>query len=118
MVEIIKLNTIEQWEELKNNTTAQNELLIFKYSPVCPISSMVEGDLSAWLSALPDDYNLKCLKLNVIEAKEVSLKISADLNIKHQSPQVIWLTGDLKVKWHGSHYDINKSKLKANQSNG
>ena len=116
MAETINLNTIEQWEELKKNITPECELLIFKFSPVCPISSMVEGDLNSWLSALPEDYNLKCLKLNVIEAKEVSLKIADEFNIKHQSPQVIWLTGDLKVKWYGSHYDINKSKLKANQS--
>ena len=118
MAEIIKLNTVEQWEQLKKDVTAQSELLIFKYSPVCPISSMVEGDLNSWFSGLPEDYKLKCAKLDVVEAKEVSLKIAADLNIKHESPQAIWLTGNLDVKWYGSHYDINKNKLKANQGKG
>ncbi len=114
MTEIINLNTIEQWEELKKDLAPPNELLIFKFSPACPISSRVEIGLDTWLSGLPEDYNLKCVKVDVIEAKEVSLKIAADLNIKHESPQAIWLTGDLKVKWFGSHYDINKHTLKAN----
>jgi bacillithiol system protein YtxJ len=114
MAVVIKLNTIEQWEKLKKDIIPPDELLIFKFSPVCPISSRVEDYLNTWLSELPEDYKLKCAKVDVIEAKEVSLKIAADLNIEHESPQAIWLTGDLKVKWYGSHYDINKNKLKAN----
>jgi bacillithiol system protein YtxJ len=116
MPEVINLNTIEQWEEIKKSLTAENELIIFKFSPVCPISSMVQDDLHSWLSSLPEDYKLICANLNVVEAKDVSLKIADEFDIQHQSPQIIWLTGDLKVKWHGSHYDINKSKLKANQA--
>jgi bacillithiol system protein YtxJ len=110
MAEIINLNSLEQWEDLKKDI---KELLIFKYSPVCPISSVVDGDLESWVAALPEESKLICARLNVIESKEVSLKVAADLNIKHQSPQLIWLTGGLHVKWHGSHYDITKSKLTA-----
>jgi bacillithiol system protein YtxJ len=113
MAEVIILNSIEGWEQLKKEITPGEELLIFKFSPVCPISSMVEGELNTWLSGLPEDYNLKFAKLDVVESKEVSTKVAADLEIKHESPQVIWLTGGLKIKWCGSHYDINKNKLKA-----
>jgi bacillithiol system protein YtxJ len=114
MTEVINLNSIELWEELKKNTAPPWELLIFKFSTVCPISSSVEDDLNTWLSELPKDYYLKFAKLDVVQSKEVSAKIAEDLNIKHESPQAIWLTGDSKVKWTGSHYDINKNKLKAN----
>ena len=114
MTEVIKLDSIERWEELKKNLTPPGELLIFKFSPACPISSMVEGDLNTWLTQLPEDYNLIIAKLDVVESKEVSTKVAADLGIKHESPQAIWLTGDFKVKWHGSHYEINRNKLKAN----
>jgi len=115
MAEVVKLSSLEQWEKLKKDIAPKSELLIFKYSPVCPISSMVEDDLNSWLSALPEDYKLTCAKLDVVESNEVSLKIAADLNIIHESPQLIWLTGELKVKWYGNHYDINKRKLKENQ---
>jgi bacillithiol system protein YtxJ len=118
MVEVINLESLEQWEELKKDIALQGELIIFKYSPVCPISSMVEDDLNSWLQGLPQDYELKCAKLNVVESKEVSVKIADDLKIKHESPQLIWLTKGLHVKWSGSHYDINKNKLKANFNNG
>lgn len=113
MAEMIKLDSLEMWEELKKDVSSEKELLVFKYSPVCPISSVVNGDLKLWISALPEVSKLICARLNVIESKEVSLKIAADLNIKHESPQLIWLTGGLHVKWFGSHYDITKSKLTA-----
>jgi bacillithiol system protein YtxJ len=113
MAEVIILNSIEGWEQLKKENNLGEELIIFKYSPVCPISSMVEGDLNTWLSGLPEDFKLKIAKLDVVESKEVSNKVAADLEIKHESPQVIWLTEDLKIKWCGSHYDITKNRLKA-----
>jgi bacillithiol system protein YtxJ len=112
MAEIINLDSVELWEALKKNTTSTGELLIFKYSPVCPISSIVEDDLNTWLSDLPESYNLKLAKLDVVASKEVSTKVAEDLSIKHESPQAIWLTVDFKVRWCGSHYDINKNKLK------
>ena len=118
MADTIKLESIEQWEGLKKDIASEGELIIFKYSPVCPISSMVEDDLNLWLQGLPQDYVLKCAKLNVVESKEVSLKIADDLKIKHESPQLIWLTAGFQVKWTGSHYDINKNKLKANFNKG
>ena len=118
MAEVIKLESLDQWEELKKEFSSQGELIIFKYSPVCPISSMVEDDLNSWLKGLPQDYVLKCAKLDVIESKEVSVKIADDLKIKHESPQLIWLTAGLEVKWSASHYDINKNKLKANFNKG
>ena len=111
MIETIKLNTVEQWEALKSELAPPSELMIFKYSPVCSISSVVEDDLDSWLSGLPENTNIKCAKLDVIEAKAVSSKIAAELNVKHESPQLIWLTGDLKIKWTASHYDITKTQL-------
>ncbi len=115
MQDIIELRNIDQWEKLRNNLTEKEELVIFKFSPVCSISAMVEEDFSSWRSNLEDNSNLKIAKVNVIDKREVSLKIAADLQVLHQSPQVIWIDGNSKIKWTASHFDISKDSLKAHQ---
>ena len=115
MQKIIELKNIEHWETLRKSLTLEDELVIFKFSPVCSISSMVEEDFFTWQSSLSGKPNLKFAKVNVIDKREVSRKIADDLQVLHQSPQVIWLNGNSEVKWTASHFDINKESLKAHQ---
>ena len=113
MNSIIKLNTIDDWEEIKKNTSGKEELVIFKYSPVCSVSALVEDDFDLWYSKLPEGSNLKCVKVNVISARQVSAQIAEELKIRHQSPQLIWLTKNSEIKWQANHYDITKAGLAA-----
>ncbi len=113
MKDIKRLKNIEQWEELRKNLSPSDELLIFKYSPVCSISSMVEEDFNLWYSKLPEESKLQCVKIDVVDARDVSKKIEADLKVQHQSPQVIWIKGNSNVKWSASHFDITTEELKS-----
>ncbi len=113
MNSIVKLKNVEQWEEIRNELSPADELIIFKYSPVCSISAMVEQDFNLWYSKLPDESKLKFVKVNVIEAKDVSRKIAEDLEVKHESPQLIWLKNKSEIKWAASHFDITIDELKA-----
>ncbi len=113
MQDIIELKNIEQWEELRKNLSQKDELVIFKFSPLCSISSMVEQDFTTWRSSLTDDSNLKFAKVNVINRRDVSRKIADDLEVLHQSPQVIWMSKNSEVKWTASHLDISKESLTA-----
>jgi len=115
MTEIIELKNIEQWENLRKDLAFDGELVIFKFSPICSISSMVEEDFTLWSSSMEEDKRIKLAKVNVIDEREVSRKIAEDLKVQHQSPQVIWLNGNSKVKWSASHFDITKESLKAHQ---
>ena len=117
MSSIVKLNTIEEWEKLKKDSAEKTELIIFKYSPICAISSSVEDDFNSWFVNLGEDVNIKCAKVDVIEARPVSQLIAKELEIQHQSPQLIWLNKDTKVKWSASHYEINRSQLSAQLNN-
>jgi len=47
----------------------------------------------------------------VILSRTLSGTIEKDLNTIHQSPQIIWLDKDMKVKYHASHYDITEDEL-------
>ena len=49
--------------------------------------------------------------MNVIFSKSLSRRIPKDLEVVHESPQVIWLDREMKVKFHASRYDINEEEL-------
>jgi len=116
-MESIEIKSIKEWEDLKCNSTEKNELIIFKYSPICGISSSVEDDFNSWFQNIDEKIKIKCAKVDVISSKFLSQAIAKELKIEHQSPQLIWLDMEAKVKWFASHYDINKSQLAA-QLNG
>jgi bacillithiol system protein YtxJ len=116
-MELIEIKKIDEWEELKKETAEKKELIIFKYSPICGISSSVEDDFNSWYQNIDENIKIKCAKVDVISARSLSQLIAKELKIEHQSPQLIWLDKETNVKWFASHYDINKSQLSA-QLNG
>ncbi len=114
MKKIEQLNSIEKWESFKNKSLGKNESIIFKFSPVCPISSSVEQMFDRWTSELDESMNIEIAKVDVIGARELSRYLASDLDIKHESPQLLWLDKEGNVKWHESHYDITQEELQSN----
>ncbi len=107
----IELRTIKDWEDFNQNKDGSFDTIIFKYSPICPISISVEGMFDEWLSNLSGEIKLNCIKINVLTSRQLSRKIAEDIKIKHESPQLIWLTSEGELKWTDSHYSITESKL-------
>jgi monothiol bacilliredoxin len=111
MDDILELKNIKDWKKFKKKLSDGCESIIFKFSPICPISESVGTDFFEWYNGLPEDKKIKCVRINVIDSGDVSRKIAHDLYIMHQSPQIIWLDENGKVKWEASHSDINKKSL-------
>ncbi|MHB1688511.1 MAG: bacillithiol system redox-active protein YtxJ [Ignavibacteriaceae bacterium] len=112
MTNIKELKTVEEWDQLKKESLSKTDLVIFKYSPYCSISAVAEENFDSWTSSLKEDSKINFRKVNVISERPVSQHIAKDLGIVHQSPQIIWLDKNLKVKWNASHYQITESALK------
>lgn len=112
MQQIDRLQTIAEWEEYKQNIPKQG-LLIFKFSPRCSISRSVERGFDVWCENLVADTAPRCVKVNVVGARELSQHLAKELNIRHKSPQAIWLTPDREVHWQASHRAINSGALNA-----
>ncbi|GMR25080.1 MAG: bacillithiol system redox-active protein YtxJ [Ignavibacteria bacterium] len=109
---IRKLKDKKGWEELINIFPNDNEIIIYKHSPICPLSHSVNLILKGWSkSQIQKKNKLKIFKINVILSRTLSGTIEKDLNIIHQSPQIIWLDKNMKVKYHASHYDITEDEL-------
>ncbi|MDX1908811.1 MAG: bacillithiol system redox-active protein YtxJ [Bacteroidia bacterium] len=82
--------------------------LIFKHSTQCGTSAMVfdmlEGAVPE-LVAVADLYYL-----DLLAYRPVSNQVAQELNIPHQSPQVIMIQGGVPV-YHASHMAIHPRKL-------
>ena len=104
------LLTAQDWETCQQ-AIPQGGLLIFKFSPRCPISRGVEHDFDDWCAQLPADTALRCVKVNVVETRELSQQISQELHVWHESPQAIWLAPDRQVRWDASHRAISPQAL-------
>lgn len=79
-------------------------VLIFKHSPRCGISSMV---LNQFKNQIPSDTKAKFYLLNVIQNRDFSSQLAKDLNVVHESPQLIVLK-DAQVINESSHSAINR----------
>ena len=96
----------------KDNITENT--LLFKFSPFCGVSFSVEKKFDKWIDELPEEINLSYAKLNVITSRVLSREIAEELQIAHESPQLIWFDKEGNVKWHGSHHSITEDELNSN----
>lgn len=96
----------EQWKILLNESNVA-PVFIFKHSTRCGMSSMIFQRFKKQMR----ERNKKFYFLNIQANRELSNWIAEELNIRHESPQLIVLK-DEKVIAYDSHYnllDISKS---------
>jgi len=110
-MELEKLSDKKEWKELIKNSSNDYELIIYKHSPICGLSHLADNILDDWRNVHRDNNYIKILTVDVIYSRALSRRIAKDLKIVHESPQIIWLDKELKVKFHASHYDINEEEL-------
>jgi bacillithiol system protein YtxJ len=106
-VSILKeLTKVEHWEEL--TSAASKPICIFKHSTSCPVSAEAYEQFQNYLTHANPAYEYVMVK--VIESRPVSNLIADELQVKHQSPQVL-VVKDGKAAWHDSHWRITEEKL-------
>lgn len=100
---IIKLNTIEQFEEMLETNS---KVFFLKHSNTCPISASAYDQFDNF--AYERDINAYyCI---VQDARELSDYIEAKTTIKHESPQAFYFNHG-EVTWHDSHKNITIANL-------
>ncbi|MCK9210899.1 MAG: bacillithiol system redox-active protein YtxJ [Ignavibacteriaceae bacterium] len=111
MKELLKLNTLAEYNTFLNNREIGSDLLLLKISSRCTISFVVQKIFELWFNGIDPAAKLSCGIVDVISAREISNQIAKDFSIKHESPQAIWLTKEKKVKWSESHHRITAEAL-------
>lgn len=86
----------------------EKPVLVFKHSTTCPVSARAFGQFKAYLET--SEENADCYMVKVIEDRNISNRIEAETNIKHESPQIMLVKGK-EVVWNTSHAKITVNSI-------
>lgn len=83
--------------------------LLFKHSPVCPVSARA---MKEYLQFVEEHGDVPTGWIDVIDQRDWSQWVAAETGVVHQSPQAL-LVRDGTVVWSASHFDITAGNLAA-----
>ncbi|MEM7165797.1 MAG: monothiol bacilliredoxin BrxC family protein [Planctomycetota bacterium] len=84
--------------------------VVFKKSPICPVSFTAEDHYKAWIAKRAAEDQVATSVIDVIAEKPLARGLTAALDVEHQSPQLLWFEHG-ELRWHGSHAAITESQL-------
>lgn len=102
---MIDLKSDDEWERIR----AEDRVVVYKHSPICGLSLRALPQMSRFEEEWPD---VPVYQVNVVRRRKLSGRIAEDLGVRHESPQVIVLSGGEPV-WHASHHDVTAEGLAA-----
>jgi bacillithiol system protein YtxJ len=91
--------------------SAVNPQVIFKHSARCIISKMVLQQFEEQIDSIP--ANAELLFLDLLSHRDISNSIATQLNVHHESPQVIVIKNG-KAIFHESHHSIDAASVAEN----
>lgn len=91
-------------------TSRQRPVLIFKKSPICPVSHRAEWEFDRWLQGLDGSHEVAVGGVDVLARKPLARGLTAELGIQHESPQALWFV-DGELAWHDSHGALTKKRF-------
>lgn len=102
--------TIESEEDLAKaiESSYRNRVAIFKHSTSCFISKTVLRNFEKEIQSL--DQDIEVYYLDLLAYRSISNAIADNLNVGHQSPQLLVLEKG-KVINHASHQDISITQI-------
>lgn len=100
-----KIETIEQFEQI---CLSQRPFLFLKNSLTCPISHRAWKEFEQFTHDFP---HIHAYYLHVQHARPLSQHIAQTFHVRHESPQVLWIT-EQGVQWHASHWNVTYEEMK------
>ena len=92
-------------------TSQKTPVLIFKKSPVCPVSTYAESEFNQWLETLSVDAEVAVGVIDVIAQRPLARGLTRELDIPHASPQALFFTRGA-LKWHDSHHLLTLDRFR------
>lgn len=105
-----EITTVEEWDDILNKSNEKDQIIL-KHSTTCHVSSNALKEYEAYLKNNPNE-NIDYTMVKVRESRPVSNKIEADLDVKHESPQIIYIK-DQKKYWSATHWSVTKAHMEA-----
>ena len=88
---------------------AQPRVLLFKHSPICPVSATARAEYRMFCTDHPD---VPTLFVDVVSCRELAREIAARAGFTHESPQAILFEQGAAV-WSASHAAVTCAALAA-----
>lgn len=82
--------------------------LIYKHSNRCSVCFVAKGSLEKAADDIREHADMHYL--DVVKNRKVSNAVASELNVRHESPQVIVINGG-EVVWHASHGQIKSENI-------
>ena len=101
---------IEQMDDDRLASVLQLErTVLYKHSKSCSISNFSMSEIQRFSEEHPE---VVVYMIEVREQRSLSQEIASQLNVPHESPQVIVVQNG-KAVWHASHFDITAGMVAA-----
>jgi len=97
--------------ELLRTASRKMPVLVFKRSPICPVSHRAEAELRSYIGDLEQTDELSLVDIDVIAERSLARGLTAELEIEHESPQALFFK-DAELVWHGSHGTLTAKRFK------
>lgn len=105
-----EISTLDQWKEVLEQSDQRGKIIL-KHSTTCPVSANALGEYEQYIKeSHTEDIDFYLVK--VFESRHVSNQITHDLDVKHESPQIIYVNNKEKF-WTTSHWSITKEHIAA-----
>lgn len=99
------LDTVQDWTAARE-ASSSHPVVIFKHSSMCPTSARANGEMQSLAEA-----DVPVYRVVVQEARDVSDTIAEDLDIRHETPQVIVLSQGTTV-FDTSHHRVRADAVR------
>ncbi|MFT5051360.1 MAG: bacillithiol system protein YtxJ [Chlamydiales bacterium] len=96
--------------EVLRAASSKTPVLVFKRSPICPVSHRAEAQVRKYLDGLTESDRLLVVDIDVIDERALARGLTAELGIAHESPQALWFK-DAELAWHGSHGALTATRF-------
>ncbi|HEY9581333.1 MAG TPA: bacillithiol system redox-active protein YtxJ [Savagea sp.] len=101
-----QIKSIPAWREILEQSK-QSPQIIFKFSATCVVSPPAHKQMSTFMKKSDVPVHLVIVQTD----RDVSDAIEADLGVRHESPQVLILSGGRAV-WQATHYKIKERDVR------
>src|SRR5690625_3663831 len=105
-----EITIIEEWDDILEKSSEKDQIIL-KHSTTCPVATNALNEYNAYLNDNPNK-NIDYTMVKVRESRPVSNKIEADLDVKHESPQIIYIKNKSQY-WNASHWAVTKAHMTA-----
>lgn len=103
-----EIKSMDEFKQILEESKSK-PVLLCKFSPVCPTSSMAENEYQSYLKEATDEVSY--YHVDVIYSRATARGLVDDVKIKHESPQALYLKNGVCI-WNASHYDLTKETFK------